>query len=107
MIALAFALYALMFYAVSRVMFDSLEPVAALKESMAATRRNLGAMLLFAGRVLAALRARLPGAVDRAGARLDALGRGGERAGAGRDLRGVPGRVRRERAGARGCVPGA
>jgi hypothetical protein len=48
-IALAFSLYAVMFYAVSRVMFDSLEPVAALKESLAATRANLGAMLLFAG----------------------------------------------------------
>ena len=49
MISLAFMLYAVMFYAVSRVMFDSLEPIAALKESLAATRANLGAMLLFAG----------------------------------------------------------
>ena len=49
MVAVAFSLYALMFYAVPRVMFEGREPVAALKESMAATRDNIGAMLLFAG----------------------------------------------------------
>ena len=48
-VAIAFSLYALLFYAVPRVMLDGQEPVAALKQSLAATRANIGAMLLFAG----------------------------------------------------------
>jgi hypothetical protein len=46
-LAMMLALYALMFFAVPRVMLDSLEPGPALRESLAATRANLGAVLLF------------------------------------------------------------
>ena len=48
-VAIAFALYALMFYAVPRVLFDAQAPGAALRQSLVATFANLGAMLVFGG----------------------------------------------------------
>lgn len=43
---LMLALYAVMFFAVPRVMFDDVEPFAAMSESVAACLANLGAILL-------------------------------------------------------------
>lgn len=48
-LALAIGLfcYALVFFATARVMLDNVEPVAAMKESLAACQLNLGAVLVF------------------------------------------------------------
>ena len=47
-IVLMFAIYALQFFAVPRVMLDGAEPFAAMKESFSACLSNLGAFLVFA-----------------------------------------------------------
>jgi hypothetical protein len=41
------AIYALQFFAIPRVMLDAVEPFAAMKESLAACLRNIGAFLVF------------------------------------------------------------
>ncbi len=46
-IPLGLAVFAAMFFAVSRVMFDNISPIDALKESFAASMKNIGAMLVF------------------------------------------------------------
>ncbi len=46
-IPLGLALFAMMFFAVSRVMFDNIAVIDALKESLAASMKNIGAMLVF------------------------------------------------------------
>ena len=46
-IPLSLALFAAMFFAVSRVMFDNVGVMDALKESFAASMKNIGAMLVF------------------------------------------------------------
>ena len=45
--AIGFAVYALQFFAVPRVMLDNVEPFAAMKESLNACFANIGAFLLF------------------------------------------------------------
>lgn len=44
----AFFFYSLLIFAVPRVMFDGIEPFAAMKESLSASMANIGALLLFA-----------------------------------------------------------
>lgn len=46
-IPLGLAVFAAMFFAVSRIMFDNISPIDALKESFAASMKNIGAMLVF------------------------------------------------------------
>ena len=46
-IPLGLAVFAAMFFAVSRVMFDNVNVIDALKESFAASIKNIGAMLVF------------------------------------------------------------
>ena len=46
-VALMFAIYALQFFAVPRVMLDGVEPFAAMKESLSACLANIGAFLVF------------------------------------------------------------
>ncbi len=46
-IPLGLALFAMMFFAVSRTMFDNVATLDALKESLAASMKNIGAMLVF------------------------------------------------------------
>ena len=46
-IPLGLAVFAMMFFAVSRIMFDNVDTIAALKESLAASMKNVGAMLVF------------------------------------------------------------
>ena len=46
-IPLGLAVFAMMFFAVSRIMFDNVPPIDALKESLAASMKNIGAMLVF------------------------------------------------------------
>ncbi len=46
-IPLGLAVFAAMFFAVSRVMFDNVSVMDALKESFAASMKNIGAMLVF------------------------------------------------------------
>jgi uncharacterized membrane protein len=43
----AFAIYALQFFAIPRVMLDGVEPFAAMKESLSACLANIGAFLVF------------------------------------------------------------
>jgi uncharacterized membrane protein len=45
--AIGFAVYALQFFSVPRVMLDNVEPFAAMKESLNACLSNIGAFLLF------------------------------------------------------------
>jgi len=49
-----FVAHALVFFAVPRVMFDDLEPFAAMRESWRAVLANIGAVLLFLVLVLVA-----------------------------------------------------
>jgi len=51
-VALMFVIYALQFFAVPRVMFDGIEPFAAMKESLNVCLANVGAFIVF-GVVLA------------------------------------------------------
>ena len=46
-IPLGLAVFAAMFFAVSRIMFDNVGAIDALKESFAASMKNIGAMLVF------------------------------------------------------------
>ncbi len=46
-IPVGLALFAMMFFAVSRIMFDNVNAIDALKESLAASMKNIGAMLVF------------------------------------------------------------
>ena len=46
-IPLGLAVFAMMFFAVSRIMFDNVGAIDALKESLAASMKNIGAMLVF------------------------------------------------------------
>jgi hypothetical protein len=46
-VAIGFAIYALQFFAVPRVMLEGAEPFAAMKESFSACIANIGAFLLF------------------------------------------------------------
>ena len=46
-IPLGLAVFAMMFFAVSRIMFDNVATIDALKESLAASMKNIGAMLVF------------------------------------------------------------
>ena len=46
-IPLGLAVFAMMFFAVSRIMFDNIGAIDALKESLAASMKNIGAMLVF------------------------------------------------------------
>ena len=46
-IPLGLAVFAALFFAVSRVMFDNISPIDAMKESFAASMKNIGAMLVF------------------------------------------------------------
>ena len=46
-LAVAFVIHALLFFAIPRVMFDGVEPFAAMKESWHAVLANIGAVLLF------------------------------------------------------------
>lgn len=46
-VVIGFAIYALQFFAVPRVMLDGIEPFEAMKESLAACLANIGAFILF------------------------------------------------------------
>jgi hypothetical protein len=46
-VCVAFAAYALLFFAIPRVMFDGVDPVAAMKESIAASLANFASLLVF------------------------------------------------------------
>lgn len=46
-LAIGLAVYALQFFAIPRVMFDGVEPIAAMKQSLADCLANLGAYLIF------------------------------------------------------------
>jgi uncharacterized membrane protein len=47
-LAVGLGMFALMFYAIPRVMLDGVEPIQAMKDSFAAALGNIGAMILFA-----------------------------------------------------------
>ncbi|HET9482319.1 MAG TPA: hypothetical protein VFO79_00060, partial [Xanthomonadales bacterium] len=47
MLAIGLAAYALILFAVPRVLFDGMEPIAAMQESLSASLGNIGALLVY------------------------------------------------------------